>query len=543
MVSYLKVIFFSKLVVKNFNINFKIFFISIMLLSINNSYNSDCMSYKDMLSLIVGSPINMNEMLEKYIYRYTNKIVTRDILTMPIGLYNNEPYAYQDKIGLNLFYSGISQGVYFNNNLTGINNVVDVGDLTQQINDIFESLFSSSKFASANFPLIGDLFENIIIRQQRLGGVIQGGYNLGNFCVYAQIPLEYQIQYIFATPEAQSKLTDELDNLVDHGEVYEKLNNDCNGDSDSSLNFIKETMVADYFGLDRSVLGLVYKNICESPASLEFRIFTPGLDFKKGLIGGNYSNVANQKSDFNFVKFLQGVLSDKNSTCYDAVSSENSFENIFKLMLSRVTDATYNVPFSSKSWAFSPSLILSFDLGKGFYFDSYLTYIYSIPNEQTKYGYKSINPKLYNINYAEILKDDAPQSYAYDTLNFFGEQFKERILLEPFSVIVDPGWELQYNFALVTLDMDTSTRCGFDIWYKSAETFSGISLIDFESNNLKLNYTNTCSAIQGKVFAGLETLKDFCCLTWFIGARIDATVFSNGIGKEFGFSINLETLF
>ena len=70
-------------------------------------------------------------------------------------------------------------------------------------------------------------------------------------------------------------------------------------------------------------------------------------------------------------------------------------------MLRKITDATYNFPFSQKPLALSPSFLMSIDLGKGFFIDTYLTYIYEVPKTLNRYGYSKVDSKLFNLNYTK----------------------------------------------------------------------------------------------------------------------------------------------
>ena len=517
-------------------IQFKHFTITLFFLSAINIFGGSipCMTYKEILNEIVNKKTaDVEKYLQIYIYENTNRATCRNPLTLPINLYNNSSYSLQNNLSLNVFYIGLFDGIYFNDHKNNITSVIDVGSLTNETNDLFEKLFSLTQFASTNFPLIGDLFENIKVRQQRFGGVFQGGYNINeNFMCYAQVPFMYQIQYIYADSQEQEKLTDELDVLSEHGTVVP-----INNEEDYAETFIKNSMVVDYLGLDRACVGFLYKDFSCLPISLELRVFLPtGCEMKYGLIGSDYSNAYKENVSFNFPLFLRNIMSSYGSSCFSPSSGEDSFENIFYSMLRKITDATYNFPFSQKPLALSPSLLMAIDLGKGFSVDTYLAYIYEIPKTFNRYGYSIVNNKLFNLNYADMTEDEA-----YNTLLFFGEEFLNRMILKSFDATVYPGQTFQANMALVTMVSDISTRLGFDYWYKSPEKVipntCNYNIID------NIIFTQKNYSMQGKVFGNLEVMRDWCNVSWLFGAKFEATIVSEGIGKEFGLAGIIQAAF
>lgn len=506
-------------------IQFKHFITMLFLFTVINIFTAEvpCMSYKDILNEIIQYA-DIEKYLQIYIYENTNRAICRNPLTLPINLYNNSAYSMQNNLTLNVFYIGLFDGIYFNDHQNNITSVINVGNLTNEVNDLFEKLFSLTQFSSVNFPLIGDLFENIQIRQQRFGGIFQGGYNINNnFLCYLQVPLMYQIQYIYVNQQEQEKLTDELDVLSEHGTVVPVY-----PQTDYSETFIKNSMVVDYFGIDRSCIGLLYKDFFCLPISLELRVFLPtGCEMKYGLIGSNYSNTYKDNVSFNLPLFLRNMMSSYGSNCFNPSSGEDNFENIFYNMLRKITDATYNFPFSQKPLALSPSFLMSIDLGRGFFVDTYLTYIYEIPKTLNRYGYSVVNSKLFNLDY-----ENMNETESYNTLLFFGEEFLERIILKSFDATVYSGQIFQANMALVTMVSDISTRLGFDFWYQAPEKVIPNTCNYNIMNNII--FTQKDYSMQGKVFGNLEIMKDWCNISWLFGAKFEATIVSEGIGKEFG---------
>jgi hypothetical protein len=517
----------------NLNKIVKIFFLTIFFILFkdikSSTGNTD---YKAILDFLLLPDIQMNTLLQKYVYDNSNKASCRDLLTLPILLYNNITYPYKTNININFFYSGILTGVYFNECQKGINSIVDTGDLSKRVNDIFEKFFSSTPYAASNFPLIGDLFENVIINQQRLGFAIDGAWANDCFAIYAQVPFLYQINYISTDSQTQNRLSDELNALIDSNP---KMPNNPTAPQD----FIKQHLVADFFGIDRSLVGLIIKNISNKPINIELRFFIPtGAEFKSGLIGGNYLNTPIEKTSFSLIPFVEDFFNPNNKKEYNPVSGKSSFENLFELMLDRITDAGFNMPFSNKPFAISPSFIADFDLGKGFIVSYYGTYIYEFSKSIYKYGYYKVDLKEFDLPYNTMNNKEA-----YETLLFFDEQFKERVLLKPFYAIVTPGWQVQSNIAIITKCKDVSTRLGVDFWYQSSES---IKISEENNKNLnikKLYFTNKDSSTQIKIFGSIDLLRNYLEIPWSFMFKAEIPVYTYSFGKEFGLSIVIETVF
>lgn len=502
---------------KNFNFwDSKKFILSFLILSsFLYSSDSDCIT---VLNFLTSSQINITELLKTYLYKRVNSINQRNIVTTPTGLYYNNSDFFSNHLSLNVFCLTMPSGVYFTECSNKLSSLFNLSEIVNKFIVITDNILSGTKYASLNLPMLAKCVDYIAVNGIRTGGIAEGMFEINKSCfAYFQLPLLYQLYYISVPSEMQSTISMEITQLnfdplaAETNKLYEN----------SSRDVIIQHSVFDTFGFDRSILGFHY-NFFEEVFGLDCRLFFPGKDIKEGIIGGNFSLAClTNKVKFSFkdliLGFIDPVLEKKNLV----------FENLLLDSIDKLVLATYYKPFKNSFYGISPALQMRIPIMSELFLNGYLSYVYNFSKQSIAYGYVPCDKTKFNLNY----NTEDPQE-ACQILSFFGNEFVNRISLQPINSTLCEGDEFQGVFSIQSQTSSESILLGIDLWAKN------------ESKNIPASntiiYGNVPSACQFNLFTALELYKTFCNNPFNIQFFIQATTYSSGIGKEFGGKVQIE---
>lgn len=472
----------------------------------------------DILALLTSPDIQITQFLKSYFYKEITNTVIRDILTTPTELYYNNSDFFNEHINVNISVLAMPDGIFFNSCSKNISTVFNTAGLVSSFMKIEQSLLNGTKYASLNIPLLSECLYYIGTNAIKTTAVLEGMYEFNNnFYCYAQIPLTYQLYYPSIPSEMQSTISMEITQLN-----FDPLANQSHlKENENSKNIIINHSVADFFGLERSIFALHY-NIFEEISGLELRMFIPGCIFQRGIIGGDFSSSLNKNTAFSFKDFILNIidpLTEKNS---------GSCETLLLNSADSLVAATYGNAFKNKSFALSPSLQVHFPLSFSMYINGYFSYIYNFPYQKIAFGYTPINKKNYDLSYETTNEKEACQ-----ILSFFDAEFINRIQLEPFPSRFFDGSELQGSISIQTVTSTESIILGLDLWHKKKSIVQPLNKVD-------LFFSESAAATQINLFSSLELFKNTACHAFTIQFLIQASLYSSGIGKDFGGKIQLE---
>lgn len=494
------------------------------------NYIQTSFSDKDLVILVTTYPISFEQWLQQNMYKMCNKIVIRPILSMPTyNVFNLNNDTNECLISFSLFYSGIFNGTYFSSCQKEITSILDVGEFSDYTNDIFEYLFSNTHFANFNFPLLGDLFDYVIVRQHRLGGVLSGSMPLTcALKIFIQAPILYHINHIHCDEETQERFNDEITTL------YYGNNNTQGAEAinDPAQDFIKNSFVFDYFGIESIHMGLLYKlySSCNCEINLQGGIMTPGSIFKEGIIGENLQNQKYFVTNFSLMTLAKNVIH------YGEVSSETYAQimSLFSGLCKSLTDGSFATRPSDNPWKLSCGTSMTLLLTPGItgILDNRL--FFSFPNTVVLYGFTSINPSLFLDNYNNITDAEASK-----IVTFFDQQFLQRILLQPFIASRDSSWEWE-SFLGISIDLqEYAFTTGLDLWIMGSQNTRFSHKFDergFLYNAESLFFSQSPTAAQLKLYFEFNILSLSCNENLQCNIKSEISLFSHGIGYEHGIS-------
>lgn len=445
----------------------------------------------------------------------------RSVVTTPIGLYYNQTDSLFNNFSIAFFYLNTPNGVLFgeNNNLSALINTRSLVDLYSQK---IISLLEDTPYVSFNAPFFGQSFYYINIIQKRFGFTIQGAFELSNnLFMYGQLPFIYNIYYPSIPSEIQAVISMEVaqfgfnQNELQTGHNFNKKN--------TSRDIIINHTVYDTFGLDKSVIGICSK-WCDEIINTELRLLLPGRDIFQNNIGGDYEKSKNKISSLQLKDLLINLIHGTGNNNIDI----NDLKSKILIGFDRVILGSYYNPLSYQTLGISPSIICHIPCSNKIFIDTYLSYIYNFSQKVIGCGMREYNNQFDHVIDFENLSEVNACQY----LESFTKILEEKLIPELCEGTLSNGAEYQAALAIRSTVSDMSLVLGMDFWYRALSVF-----IPVFPNKLLINTMN--AAMQWNGFFNFEYYIDICSLPLTISCIFQTTLFSKGIGSEFGGKLQL----
>lgn len=518
-----KTIMFKKTTIKKYSIHFCLFFI------LKNIYNCSLTNVEKMsLINLIGIPDYLKKVT---LITRTNLAPIRSILSLPLSInYQNKEIEPKElSLIFTPFYSGINNGIYVADGKKEYTDVIDLATFTPRhfSEDFYDLIAKAVNIKGVNFPLLGNLFDEIIINQQRLGTILKGNIKYNNYIFSIDFPILYQINYPFINPEIQERITDELTILIPSKENVTK--------DDAAEFFIKKHAVVDFFGIDEICFS-IKKTISEKKyfAFLgDIGLTIPiNCTFKKGLIGGDFSSIFKKKSYFLLSNFIENIIpnSSNENPCYKPEKGKEELYLLFSDMLDRVTDSFYNLSFDRRHIYITPKIEFVFIPKDYFQFIWNMSFGFGINRTYTTYGTIQTPKNAFN-------QDFQNNNLAEKSIIFLDDQLIKHLLPVPLKSLVKPGIQFHSQYLLYIEDPYLSITTGFDGWYKLGDKIIPEFHSDLGTHGEKIFFTKADSSFQLQYLAQLKAPIKIKDSLFEIGVSGFFTLISSGIGKESGLSL------
>lgn len=471
---------------------------------------------KSVLDFLTSPGIKIHNLLEgNPIFNVIQKTNVRDILTTPTGLFYNKNDFLSPQIDINFFFTQIPGGIAFPSkelqhvfNMSTIDNIFKLSSI----------LLNGKQYSSIDFPFIINTFGYITVNDVRLGSIIQGSYELQkNILLYGQIPWTYNAYYLSLPSETQSTISTEISQL--------QLNKHQNKKNESGRDIIIEHTVADFFGLERSILGLLYKSEQEQ-VNIEARLLLPPAIIKQGIIGGNFKNIPELKPEFSFKKFIVNIL-EPSTTGY-----ETNIDRLFTNTIDQIVSTIYGNSFGQNGYGLSPSIHLRFPIKHALSLNLYGTYIYNFETKRILYGYKNTLTKFPKID------ENTTETEACKILSLFDKELINKISLYPVDVYFSQGNETQGTISIQSTNINEKICLGIDMWHKFSTQITGQSY----RKNIIIPQRQF-DATQINLFVDVELFRKIKESDITFQFLFQSTLYATGIGKEYGGKIQLTYTF
>ena len=161
---------------------------------------------------------------------------------------------------------------------------------------------------------------------------------------------------------------------------------------------------------------------------------------------------------------------------------------------------------------------------------------YLFPATQKRFFINKIDQKKFERNFFDTSK-------AQENLTFLEEKFIERIYLRAFDTKIQPGIILRWTSKLCHQGKRWGFNVGTDFWIQDKEKFRSINAPQKTVAQIDIAKAIPPVAYQGKVFGSIVLKIERPQRIWFITLNADGTTSNQGLGEDYGVSLNLETTF
>jgi len=161
---------------------------------------------------------------------------------------------------------------------------------------------------------------------------------------------------------------------------------------------------------------------------------------------------------------------------------------------------------------------------------------YLFPATQKRFFINKINQKEFERNFSDASK-------AQENLTFLEEKFIERIYLRAFNTKIQPGIIFRWTSKLCHQGKRWGFNVGTDFWIQDKEKFRSINASQKTVAQIDIAKAIPPVAYQGKIFGSLVLKIERPQRIWFITLNADGTTSNQGLGEDYGVSLNIETTF
>jgi len=161
---------------------------------------------------------------------------------------------------------------------------------------------------------------------------------------------------------------------------------------------------------------------------------------------------------------------------------------------------------------------------------------YLFPATQKRFFINKIDQKKFERDFFDTSK-------AQENLTFLEEKFIERIYLRAFDTKIQPGVILRWTSKLCHQGKRWGFNIGTDFWIQDKEKFRSIDASQKTLAQIDIAKAIPPVAYQGKVFGSIVLKIERLQQVWFITLNTDGTASNQGLGQDYGVSLNIETNF
>lgn len=525
MLSYLIIIFNLKMKKKYYLLINSMRYLTFIFLFFTLMISCEAIDCSAILNLLYNT-LGVDQIITKNIVNTygSNAVIERSFVTTPVGLYYLNQDSLYSHFSLNIFYLVIPEGVVFGKNGNTIGALFCPQSLVPFYNNKITDFLDQTPYSIVDFSYLAKMFNFINVIEKKVGCSVDGAYQLDSgLLIYMQFPFIFKVFHPSMPSEMQSVISMETAQFGFNPSIPSQ--NTLSGRS--SRDILMKHSVYDTFGIENPVIG-IYKDFFEETIGVELRCLLPGIDIFTSSIGGEYSRSLSNKIQKNYLRYLlESMINNPQNKPLDYEVLKN---NILTAV-DRIIYSGYYLPYSYDPFSLSPSIILKIPLGKGFFINTYLSYIYSFSKERKGV----VNKEVHNIFLEPINIDNLQTQKACNLLDLLLQDLSNKIIPTVAEGYFFPGYQLQGNIVLKTVVSDMSISLGADMWFKSASMFT----TNFCEKSVY--YSDLSSACQLNGFVNIELYRDFFCFPITFSFAAQASVYAEGIGKEFGGKIQLST--
>ncbi|MGC2310919.1 MAG: hypothetical protein WA432_04825 [Candidatus Babeliaceae bacterium] len=448
--------------------------------------------------------LNAPEVLQNDLYKRTNQINQRPLHSLP----SLQPYFRRPchaRIDAQAF-ANVTNRMFFTRCSPFIKDYLAFanGDFLEQIDTSF--------LPNINIPQIIPLFATIKLQERRVGVMLTGAIEQGQWMFIALLPVYYLEHNFF--------LTQEEINAISNDPIF----NSFSGSSDygAAEQLIACHLINDSAGIGDLRITTLYRlnKILNTKALAGIDwIFPTARAVKQGILGNKFPINAP------IPPFSIRELFALSCTPGQSDAAINMAKNFLLGALDRLTTIVGDSHLGTRFFSIEPFVEHTKPLTDSLNFITYGRVSYYVPHQQTRFFIVATTPQEFERDY-----EDPAQATA--NLNFLNQAFIDTLYPYQVNIKVQPGLELRFNVALNWERHNVSAALGYEYWHKNAEKFLDVS--QSVATQFVIPIGLRSSAQQSKLFGYIFAHHTHeGSDTWHIGLRGDITISHQGIGRDY----------
>jgi len=480
--------------------------------------------------------LNILAILQEELYLRTNPLNSRDILDLPIGMFDRDGSCRNNLFGVELFLNTFDR-MYFSRKCDAICCYLA---LTQEdlLSELDQGIEGAKELAGKKFgldPLAAIvLFKNGTIREHKFGFLFHGDKELKNWCFFWRLPLYYLIKHYWLTQKEQDAL---------------ELAFGAGGDPETIKKFIDDHLIADKFGFGDFRLGFdmpIHERQKFSSRIGGHLTIPTSWAIKKGLKGSYYKPLEiTSRTDlydltgYHINDILEMVV-DQNPQA-SAVGENLAYDILDQLSANILESSLGNgrhlgIGFFLRSKT-AVNIFIKRDWAHDIFYKSFISFEYLLPAIETRFFYEKIDPKLFE------KRDFANEEMASDNMLFLEQQLVSRLIPYAWQATVYPGLVFRW-MSKATYESDRwGFQAGTDMWIKTQEKICNIYATKKQIDNVEVCKARRILGYQAKILGSLFYKSRSRKRNWTVSLYVDQTFWQSGIGHDLTLSLGLEVDF
>jgi len=487
----------------------------------------------DILPLLVEI-LDILPILQEDLYCKTYPLNKRSLLDLPFVRPYRWHSIYDQKVGVQLFYNQTDR-MHFTGRCDNISSYLAIcnSNLLRKLSDKLDEDIIREQFPDFDLdPLcIFPLFRNMTIQERRLGFMFSGSQRWKTLTFRAYAPLYYLERNYFLTNQERKAVEDVF------GEQ-------------SDTEFQDQHMISDKIGIGDTRLVCAYHVLrCPDIAlNLGFQLTIPtAFPFKKGLKGASFQ----QWKKIRHCKFSIQELWELAQEDVNAATEYGS--DFFLGALDTLSANLLDTPLGNNQ-----------HLGIGLFFQnkSRLSYYFKRPwadqihykgnisleyllprTERRFFLIRTDNDSLDKRLFDEERADDDP-AYAANWLNLIEETFTNKFYPVALDTRIQPGLIFHWTSNMFYERGPWRYQLGTDWYIQTPTSLESLEVPqDIGACNIELKKAEPPYMYQSKICGGIYYSFERPCRTWNLSLYGDYTYWTEGLGKDFTLSLNLEVDF
>jgi hypothetical protein len=473
----------------------------------NIVHTKKAITYEDVLKQIIG--FGINNILAKDLFKKTNTVLKRSVLTLPIfNLYHTD-HICQDWLFRFALFGNSTNRAFFAKDSPFIKSYIAVDD--KEILNIIEDL-------APNAPKIIEMIKHAKKQERRAGFMFQSLINFNDLSLEIDLPLFYEERNYFFTQREKEELEEVFGGKTEKEQEKQ----------------LRKHAVSDKFGFGdaRIKLGLsLLKNdkICIK-AGLQSTL-PIAFAFKKGIIGSNFSKVTKlPPPPFDFKRVFE--LEDTNRELLGQELKDFGITALDWLSAMVLDSPMGNGGHFGLGFFVEPQI----KLHEAVTLKALGSLEYLFTNKENRFFLEIKDKKEFATSTLEKALEEGEEA-SKEAVLFLNEQVIQTLFPPVFKTDVTPGFMAQITIGPQFKLNEWYFFFGYDFWFQDKEK---IRYVFCNPNNLNIKKALKRSASSNKLFATLSYNKIETNRDWVFSINFEEALASKGVGKDFSVSVGFE---